>query len=350
MSKRITLALAALGLSATAFAGHPGDEMPLPVSNDINLTAPYQDGMWSFGVEALYWETGSNNLHYVTSSVTTAGETILHTSSVDPEYAWGWRADIAYHFPGNGRDVTLSYTQLDNNNSGAVDNTAENTLSPIAELGGSGIETFTSAQGKSSDDYDAVDLTFGQKIDVGQRVRLHPFAGLRYTDIDNTDKITYEGTSATGGITTLHTTNSRIKSEFQGVGPRFGSDAQVNLGGGFMVVGRVGMSLLIGDKDEKFSSTQFTADSSGLVSPTTISISDNTSSNTRVVPELDARLGIAYAYNWHNGTGLGVEAGWEATNYFNAVDDSLIGFVDTSSHEADFSMQGPYLRVQLDIA
>ena len=40
---------------------------------------------------------------------------------------------------------------------------------------------------------------------------------------------------------------------------------------------------------------------------------------------------------------LGVELGWQAENYFNAA-------VDVLGNSADFALQGPYARLQLDVA
>lgn len=356
MTKRITLALAALGLSATAYAGSPADQMPLPVSNDINLTAPYQEGMWSFGVEALYWEGNNSDLHYVQSAVSTATLSSVSTRSTEPEYDWGWRADITYDIPGNGRDVTLSYTHFDTDNSQSTYLGLDNTLVglsgilPIPASGGSAASVFDNARGSTETDYDAVDLTFGQKIDVGQRVRLHPFAGVRYASIDTTDKITYRGYT-TSALTNTLQSDSRMKSDFSGLGPRFGADAQVNLGSGFMITGRFGASLLVGSRDSKASSVQQEVfDSAGVSLVSSITDTNSISSSTRVVPEMDGRLGIGYAYDWGNGTGLGVEVGYEVTNYFDVVDKSLTSYGDTSAHDTDFGMQGPYLRLQLDIA
>lgn len=353
MTKQITLALAALGLSATALAGHPANAMmPLPVSNDINLTAPYQEGMWSFGVEALYWEAANNDLNYAIATVGTGTANVTtRVRSVEPKYDFGWRADVSYHFPGNGRDVNLSYTHFHSDESSNT--RRDGTTTVLGSVNSSILPTptnFETARGVSDDDYDAVDLTFGQKIDVGQRVRLHPFAGIRYADIDSSDKTRYTGTSTTTSSVLNDRSFGRVRSEFQGLGPRFGSDAQVNLGSGFMFTGRMGVSLLVGDRDSKASNLQQSLDTTTSAVTTQVDNAYRISSHTRVVPEADARIGIAYAHNWNGGTGMGIELGYEVTNYFDAVDNSLLSYADTSGHDTDFAMHGPYLRLQLDIA
>ena len=48
MTKKITV----LG---SALAAH-GDDMMLPAASGVNLMAPHQEGSWSFGVQANYFE------------------------------------------------------------------------------------------------------------------------------------------------------------------------------------------------------------------------------------------------------------------------------------------------------
>jgi hypothetical protein len=52
---KIKIALILLGVNlayCSAYAAHL-DETPMPVSNDVNVTAPDQSGMWSFGATAV---------------------------------------------------------------------------------------------------------------------------------------------------------------------------------------------------------------------------------------------------------------------------------------------------------
>lgn len=52
MKTQISLVLLGLGLvCGSAYAGTVSE--PLPVSNDINVTAPDHSGMWSFGGTAV---------------------------------------------------------------------------------------------------------------------------------------------------------------------------------------------------------------------------------------------------------------------------------------------------------
>lgn len=329
MKTKISLMLLAMGLaSASAYAGTI-DTTPMPVSNDINVTAPDQSGMWSFGATAVLLQPVSNDFTYLDTSTDNA--TNYH--SVDQSYHWWFGADVTYAFPGNGRDVTLAYEGLHGSDSDSVVSSYLD-FTTLQELP-------LGAEGKTDTRYDAGDLTFGQKLDVGQRIRLHPFMGVRYAYIDV--KNTAEYTPYDASNNALGLISGTQEGTFSGIGPRFGSDAQINLGQGFSVRGRLGLSALIGSSDPSLD--YITTD---YATNTATPYSFNHDSRTQVVPELDGRLGLNYTYDFNSNMALGVEAGWQAVNYFNAVAQEST--TDGSIDHSNFALQGPYARLQLDVA
>lgn len=392
MKTKISLVLLGLGLvsASAAYAGTIAE----PISNDINVTAPDQAGSWSFGATAVFMQPTNKDFTYadqVTAQVNSggtvsggsvAGEDRHH--SVDQDYQWWFGADIAYNFPGNGRDVTLAYEGLHGTDTDSV-STVTNVQGPNNGNGTINglISDFTGfpyndAEGKTDTAYDAGDLLLGQKLDVGSRVRLHPFVGIRYAHLDIKDTGSYFMPNSPlfsgNNNPTLNNVfeESSLENRFDGVGPRLGSDAQINLGNGFSLRGRLGLSALIG-------SQRVTNEAQILVQPVTggapgvLNGENNTSSDTRVVPEIDGRLGLNYTMHFNSSnTALGFELGWQATNYFNVIADQypvtlgLAGAVGNNNnnggvpassigtdHYADnvnFGVQGPYARVQLDVA
>ncbi len=349
MKTKISLILLGLGLaSAAAYAGTV-DTTPMPVSNDINVTAPDQSGMWSFGATAVLMQPTNKAFTYANStSANIDGNQVNFGSdhhTVDQGYHWWFGADITYAFPGNGRDVTLAYEGLHGDD---TDSTGANGTLLTSSFGG--VPYFDgSAEGKSDTSYDAGDLTFGQKLDVGSRIRLHPFMGLRYAHINTDDKGYYN--SGDFGFGT-YAADSKLENTFNGIGPRFGSDAQVNLGQGFSVRGRLGLSALIGSSKVD-NGGAFTAYDPAGEAAFVVTGSNNNESQTRVVPELDGRLGLNYTYNFDSSMALGVEAGWQATNYFNVTSDQYQTFPFAGQHyesTSNFGVQGPYARIQLDVA
>jgi hypothetical protein len=256
--------------------------------------------------------------------------------------------------------VTLAYEGLHGTttNRASVDGVANTDLSStFSDL------PYLTAEGETKTNYDAGDLLFGQKLDVGSRIRLHPFMGLRYAHINTQEIGTYAGGgdssavfgASSNGIPSVFPTssssseNSELENTFNGIGPRFGSDAQVNLGQGFSIRGRLGLSALIGSRkiDNSGLITYYDVDDAAVGS---FQATDNSDSQTRVVPEIDGRLGLNYTYNFASNMALGVEAGWQATNYFNVVADSLNTDTGESAGNSNFAIQGPYARLQLDIA
>jgi Legionella pneumophila major outer membrane protein precursor len=181
MKTKISLVLLGLGLACgSAYAGAVAE--PMPVSNDINVTAPDQSGMWSFGGTAVLMQPTNKDFNYADKLVgnfnnpgNSANNVTVKGQTVSQNYHWWFGADIAYAFPGNGRDVTLAYEGLHGSN---TDNTSLTSADSGLRSSFSGLD-YTGAEGKSDTSYDAGDLVFGQKLDVGQRIRLHPFVGLR---------------------------------------------------------------------------------------------------------------------------------------------------------------------------
>ena len=265
--------------------------------------------------------------------------TNTHTNkSTNPSHDWGGTIDVDYMFPGNSRDVKLSYTHLhmdDNSGSASTVGTSNTINSPFGYTGADG------ARASSDNDLDAVDLVFGQWIRIGERVDLHPFGGLRYASIDMNDKATY---SVSTDETNYGT--GKVKSDFSGIGPRAGLDATVHVGSGVSFVGTVGASLLVGSTDSKVSNGAYVANE------LTDGATYKNDEGTHVIPELDARLGVNYTYNFDPATALGVELGYQAVNYFDVADKDYIDATapNTINNSEDFGYHGPYLRVQVSMA
>lgn len=257
------------------------------------------------------------------------------------------------------------------------------------------------------------DLDFGQAISVGCNFRLRWFGGLRYTrlkhnldvttEFDPTtgvfstfDIITATGTPVTGtgiavalsvspvlDVTATLRDIARQKSDFDGIGPRFGFDASYHVGGGFGVVGSLSTSLLVGETESSFSErlevtatavldTVGTTALTVAAAPLTISavtsvdpallalepvatISFRHPDETRVVPNIDAKLGLDWTYQFCNcsRSKVTIEAGYMVSHYFNAIDRlSAIDAIapEIRSRQAlDVSFDGPYIGVQVNL-
>ena len=347
MTKRITLALAMIGLSASAFAGAPGNQVAMP--SGINLIAPDSVGVWSFGIEALYFQPANNEYQYgqLVSSPTVANNN-ARNQSVGNSYDWGGTIDATYLFPGNSRDVKLSYTHIRFSNSDTTSVAGGQAFNPAVNFGIGQLGVGDSARGSQDNDVDSVDLVFGQWIRIGQRVDLHPFGGFRWADISTSAKGSFDSTVSQpidGGLD-----YTKLTSSFQGIGPRAGIDTAVHLGKGFSIVGTMAGSLLVGNVDGKYTET----DTSGAGGPTPITTVDTvkTGDSTQVVPELDARIGVDYMHAFNPATSMNIQLGWQVVNYFDVSNVDLVdmGTPNTVNNSEDFGYHGPYLRLQVNLA
>jgi hypothetical protein len=335
---QVTLALLAVGAVSAASAGTMGNPVAVPAG--INLIAPDSTGMWSFGVEGL-WAI-SNNQDFQYAAVDTvdvaSGTAKQNNKSVQGKNDWGIAANINYMFAGNSRDVNLQYTGVFFNNSDST-STATGAIQGVFPMLATGADE---AKGSSKEDLNRVDLTFGQLISIGDRVDLHPFAGVSFANLSVVNKATYN----IEGVPDETVATFKGTSNFWGVGPSVGIDGAVHLGDGWSIVGRAGAALFVGELNSEFKdrTTTVTDLDGGFTSK-----QDN---SVTVVPELDARLGVDYMYAFNPNTSMNIQVGYEVANYFNAINQDAIDstFVNANNNASDFNYYGPYLRLQLNLA
>jgi len=375
---KMTIALAMLGLSAAAFAGAPGNQVVAP--SGVNLIAPDSVGVWSIGLEAMVVQPTNNQFTYAKSeaSAFSVGPGLsfnyanrARNQSVDPKWQWGGTIDLTYMFPGSSRDVKLAWTHLfdqtSSNRTTIGDNGdglfgADRTITPAGIVALPLVLPGATAKGTENTEYNAVDLVFGQWIKIGDRLDLHPFGGLRWAQVDSTFKGAYDYNTQFLLDNWSTTAAQKLTSDFNGIGPRAGFDTAVHLGSGFSIVGTFAGSLLIGDINSNAKAAfQTNFPGFGGIPPFSLNAASKSSYNnnsTRVVPELDARLGLDYMYAFTPSTSMNVQLGYQVVNYFNVTEADLYstgatplfnGPNSTSSRE-DWGYQGPYLRLQLNIA
>lgn len=330
MVKRVVIALSMLGLAATALAGAPGNNMVIP--SGVDLIAPSSTGTWSFGLEALYMQ--SNSTYQYAPPAGLDVDTVIQNKDVGNDWNWGVEGDISYMFAGSSRDISLSYTHIDFSDSDSINTT------PLPPIIGVGTDT-----GHMDQQYNNADLTFGQLFTVGNRVSLHPFGGVQFADIDNTDKSSFSVPFTIGDDTSILNINDKIHSDFVGAGPRAGMDGSVQLGSGFSIVGTMAGALLVGNMDAKVTQV-----ASFLGASATAEVKPD--SYTAVVPELDAKLGLDYMYAFNPTISMNAQVGYQVVNYFNAVDNDLndIASVNSVNNTTDFNYHGPYFRLQVNVA
>ncbi len=352
MIKKSLLALAALSVCGSAFAGSAGDEVLPPAPVEVNVTVPQQQGGWAFGLEG-YWQSIENSAFQyanVLDNPALSNSFASKIKSVDNDHDWGGHIDIGYQAAGNADDITVGYTRLhthDANRTSVADGNAIAGGQPQIILPGPAgnlAQNWDSAIGKQDNELDVVDFTAGRRIQVGSRVQLHPFAGIRFADIEQENRAYYGRTNLVDGA--IDTLTTRDKSDFEGAGPRLGMDASFDIGKGFSVIGRIAGSLLVGDLDSHRDATQAVNDNGAVVMTTEATKVDTA---MRVVPEADARLGLRFDHDINPHIAFGAELGYEVENYFDVIANSAFGYIDTVNHSSDFARRGPYLRVDMKL-
>jgi len=324
--KKLNLALMLLGLSsASAFAG------------GIDYQEPEESGVFIMGIEALYVQpTGSDFVYGIQNN---------STVQIDPSYDWGYHVDLGYAMPGNGPDFNLGYTHLSSEESENRADISAATFGPILNGYNStnplDAPNFGDADGaaraKTEYDYTDIDLLIGKEFVLQNRYHFHPFAGVRYADIESKDSAIYTVSGEILG-------SGEIKNEFDGIGPRAGIDAAMEITKGFSFTARAAGSLLIGNYDYKA-----TVNNVGNVGTAASATLKNSSENI-TVPEIDYRLGLNYTHEFSSETSLGVELGWTTVKYIDVMDRSIARSANTSGSMSDWGFQGPYLRLQANIA
>lgn len=428
-----------LTLLLSGFAIQSYAAVPTGIPNGC-VNVPRYCGGTTFGLTAFFWRPSVTSLNYalVYPNIDDASNTIFQDGverSIRAAYTWGLKINIGYIYPCSGNDVVATLTHFGRDDRRVATDPDDGNLLPsisdtwrdefivgvnIPEItgvaGGTTVTLFPAqtiftppshadvAAAKTSFDYTAFDLDFGQQINVGCNLKVHWHGGLRYAELDNKLNVTIFSnrnntvtqtaidtvedvpTEITFAATTNITEYVNQKSYFQGVGPRFGLDSTYHLACGFGLVGDLSTGLIIGKQHDHFleefnesgsatiiglipgstgddPTTDFSA-GLGTVFTSTVNLTGepanrlviyNTPRVFRVVPNLEAKLGLNYTFQFCNcsRTQVNIEAGWLGTHYFNLMDRTSL----VSSHSPEFrtyrtismGFQGPYIGVQVNL-
>lgn len=356
MRKTSSLVLATAGLAASlgAFAALPTDAQPFQVvvpniKSGIDIT-----------LEGLYLQPTNTDTDYATTSIYSASGNIFNdlsvagtstVNNVDQDWNFGFRVGLGYTFEDSGNDVRLAWTHFNHTSSDSVtapDNSVLTThfgfpfiaefpdFIPFFLFGGADWDNVTASSSVKTR-LDSVDLDVGQYLDVGTRLRLRMFAGLRAARVTSDQTNTYVGSSDDVFIEEFGqleidrtlTNVEQMNSKFSGIGPRIGVDSSYHLGNCFGLVAHAAFALLVGETDTETNANLASVLTSTLTSSTfvdtdtdtfTITADGNSDDSTRVVPVLDAKLGLDYSYIFANESVLSIEAGYQVTQYIDAVD------------------------------
>ena len=152
----------------------------------------------------------------------------------------------------------------------------------------------------------------GQHVDFGQFKNVRFSGGIHYASLGNTIRLKVPSA-----------VNYRADVNYQGLGPRVGTDFSYAFNNGFAVYANGAASLTLGTSKFK------------TVSNETLFVNG---SRKAIVPEVDAKIGANYSHMMGSGH-LTIDAGYMVTNYFNAITSATLD-------DSDFGVQGPYFGLK----
>ena len=214
---------------------------------------------------------------------------------VDGNYGFGNDIQIGYLFANTGNDLTLHYNFLSQDNSDSAKD-----------------EKGFFIKGNQTADLDIVDLELGQRF-CASALDMRLFSGLRYMKLAHGLKVN----SDFG--------DQSFDTKFSGVGARFGVDTRYALGCGLGLDAHLNTGLLVGKVNNSYEDKNTSIRGSEI---------------NRVVPEVEGKLGFDYTSAFCNKSALVFEIGYQTSNHFNAIDESLI------NGKSDVNFNGAYLDVR----
>lgn len=376
--KKVVSILSIIGLTASlgAYATVPTTAAP------FQLTIPNLESGFELYVSGLYLQPASNNdLDYAKVSDLSAnlagpGTQLASSANVlnnNPSYGYGFEVGIGYTFANSGNDVQLSWASYNHATGTSVFTDPGQFLSSgsrfneynyqgVYNFGGNTftVNEFLNAGSNVKDKFNVVDLDVGQYVDIGTRLRLRFFGGLRAAEVEeNIENLYHDMTDVNitnaAGTSLAHfhykdDLHETYDSRFQGLGPLVGVKTSYNVWKCFGVTGLIDTAMLVGKVDSSTSSWQrlniIDNNTNASVFPEVFptNIFEDTSDNVwRVVPVIDAKLGVNYSYIFGNKSTLTLAAGYQTSYYFDAIDK-----VDAFTNEKESSNvahSGPYASI-----
>jgi hypothetical protein len=334
--KKTAIALLALSSSAV-FAGTMG-----AVCAPGNVTVPCETTAWDFGLTALYIQPiydADFGYHSFTQPFLNPGTLIGYDTNYhnfNEHWNWGFKLEGSYHF-NTGNDINVNWSRLQADNNFVLGNSAFISLDPTRNA---------ATLLRRNVRWNAVNVELGQYVDFSANKKMRFHGGLQYANIQTTfnHARTYFPIS-TVPVNAL-TLPVHQNSEFNGLGPRAGIDMSYIFGNGFGIYAKSAVAVLAGSS--KFNN--FATVPSSALAPATAQTFSNFGNKRAIVPEVDARLGVDYAYSMAQGI-LTLDAGWMWFNYFNAqhtaVNLTAVG-AGSAIAESDFGATGPYIGIKYE--
>ena len=329
--------------SATVFAG--GCRTDLKGEVLMPVTIPTLDGGATVSAGALYMQPYSSNVDYLaTYTDVDGGSNYLYNWQhyrVDPNFKWGFTVGLGYVMPNSAHDLRVDWMSFHNSytdNQELLGVDKNNLIATFLPINAVALDPdadswdLLKASGKMEYGFDAVDVTFGQYVNIGKRLQARMFAGVRYATLDSDMTTEYAARnfqitgSTTGGTYSLDKWNGKINSSWNGVGPLFGGKGTFALGHGVNLVAMFDMAVLVGNVKlnayQKHLSGEFDkgndcGDCFDLQEQSNYHL--NWNGLDVVSPAFDGKFGVNFEYDFR-GIAAVVEVGYQVSHYVDVIE------------------------------
>lgn len=383
--KVISITALALLSSLGAYASIPTSAAP------FQLQVPNLKAGIEVYIEGFYARPSNSDLDYGTVGTVNYNNfgfpptSNLDVLTVDPTLQAGFTVGIGYIFPNSGNDIQLSWTSYNHGYAESYFTVPGQTLSSgttftetnylnstyyvvvssgdIDEVLFREInEQFLNASSSVDTKLNVIDLDVGQYVDVGTRLQTRFFAGVRGAKLEQITENLYHNmqndyiTEGFDFVSSWHYKDDLITtydSTYKGVGPRLGVSSDYNIWNCFGIHGQFATALLVGKLKEETSNWQRLNVISNVTQQPINSnwpvISNTFLSNEtwRVVPSFDAKLGLNYSFIFRNRSALTFEAGYQVSEFINAVDKIEAG--TGTRVTSDMGFDGPYASLNFAV-
>lgn len=319
---------------------------------------------YEFNIGAVWLKPSASNLNYViNNNELPAQSPRWYEQEIFPSYTAGVELGAKYYFLNGERDIHLEWTHVSTKDSNSINaDGVAYFLGPDYEIGPEGIP-IRHASGKAEFNYDVINLDAGQKVHFGRDLTLRLFAGLSGALLHEQVTDTYKGDRIDSEFDGPFTMTQEVTANFNGLGPRFGVDADYDVTHGFGVIGEVALSALFG---RVHSVTNFTGSAVELEETFDTAVNHQQIKDQHVyqtIPGMDFKLGIRYQHDCRENMTLKLSAGYQGSVYINAISQYLPAtlvdgqgietggiFVATMDHTlSNYSVQGPFLDFAIQI-
>jgi hypothetical protein len=344
--KKISLVLSILLLNTLmgAYAG--------TYQNVFNAPARYEVSITGF-----YLQPGASNLVYAVHTeplpITTPN---WIQEYVDPNYHPAFNIGLAYHLNDEAEKLKIDWLHLDSSDYASANATGTASIAPPYYFGPLAQQlrgTFADSNAKFK--VDNVNILLDHLFSISEVTHLTLFGGLGVAYLKEDITSSYSGVDGGGGggggpfsITSFN------NSQFTGVGPRIGLTATRGIWKNMGLVAELATSLLVGSMN---SETSFLSFGDGNITPARTSLAKQ--SQTRVVPELNAKLGLVLDKPLKSGKNWSLEGGYLFTTYLNGINQvvptalvpnafnqGIIAIESSGQVQSSMDLNGPYLKAK----